>query len=145
MQPVPSISHGGTVEASPSLVQLGASNAALARFRSSQDLQLRFDHAVGRYDTRTKTGVVAEPRGAIWTYYGIGSAHVQIYMRVVMGCRYTCAFEFLHANFYFRQAVIILELWIIGHIASYTIWFIDLSLLFIPSAAENLEYCIRCG
>jgi hypothetical protein len=53
----------------------------------------RSDHAVGWYGTRTKTTGVAEPRSAIWTNNGIGSTHVQINMRVVVGRRYTYAFE----------------------------------------------------
>ncbi len=44
------------------------------------------------------SAVVAEPRRTIWTYDGIGSAHVQIYMRVVVGRRYTRAIELLHAD-----------------------------------------------
>ena len=58
--------------------------------------------AVGGYGSGTKIDVVAEQRYAIRTNDGIGSTHVQINMRVVVGHRCARASEFLHADLYVR-------------------------------------------
>ena len=75
-------------------------------------------HTVGGYGSGTKIDVVAEQRYAIRTNDGIGSTHVQINMRVVVGHRCTRASELLHTDLYVWQAVIVLELRVIDHVAS---------------------------